>query len=143
MAETPGNWEAQGGKPALHHAGAQRKTILICSPDPGLRSGLAMLFQDRYDVLSSETPSLLNPAGETHPADLLILDEVPTEALLGAIDHMKAQRGLVPVILLYVCSPRNCVLDRTARDHVDAVFYKPPDVDDVARRVEELLVERV
>jgi hypothetical protein len=41
--------------------------------------------------------------------------------------------------MLYVYNTREAALDRTIREHVDSVFYKPVEISAVSGRIERLL----
>jgi response regulator RpfG family c-di-GMP phosphodiesterase len=67
------------------------------------------------------------------------VDAIPSEKMIERLDGLKKQNRKVPVIMLYVYSPKEAALDATIRSHVDSVIYKPFDIADMARRVAELL----
>jgi response regulator RpfG family c-di-GMP phosphodiesterase len=74
-----------------------------------------------------------------YSADLVIVDAVPTEKLIQRIDSLKTSKCSIPVIILYVYSAKEVVVDRVIRSHVDSVFYKPFEISAVAKRIDELL----
>jgi DNA-binding NtrC family response regulator len=116
-----------------------KRTILIYSPDLNFCFSLSMLFQDRYSVVTTTNPGMLETFADHYAADLVIVDAMPSEKMIDRLDGLKNQNRNVPVIMLYVYSPRDAALDATIRRHVDSVIYKPFDIADMARRVAELL----
>ncbi len=118
---------------------AHKKTILIYSPDLNFCFSLSMLFQDKYNVVTTTNAGLLEPFVKHYEADLVIVDAVPTPSIVQKLDSLKTFDEHLPVIILYVYGPRETVIDSDIRSHVDSVFYKPFDIADVAKRIDELL----
>ncbi len=123
----------------LTTADEKRKTILIHSPDLNFCFSLSMLFQDRYNVITTTSSSMLEELVKNYVASLLIIDASPTEKLLGLLHHVKELNKQLPIIMLYVYSPKEAHLDRAARSEVDSVFYKPFDLTAMSKRINELL----
>lgn len=117
----------------------RKKTILIYSPDLNFCFSLSMLFQDRYNVITTTTSSMLDELVTHNPAGLLIIDAPPTEKLLSLLQHVKEINRELSIIILYVYSPKETHLDKVARSAVDSVFYKPFDLAAMSRRINELL----
>jgi DNA-binding response OmpR family regulator len=134
-----GTGKESGERPSDGAVAVEKKTILIFSPDLNLCFSLSMLFQDRFHVVTTTNLAMVEPLAGEHAADLLIVDAVPSERLIGKLDALRSAQGRLPVIMLYVYSARDVALDRTIRDHVDSVFYKPVEITAVSRRIEELL----
>jgi len=116
-----------------------KKTIIIYSPDLNFCFSLSMVFQDRYNVITTTNLGMLEKFVATYAADLVIVDAVPTEKLIQRIDGLKAAKSALPVIILYVYSAKEVAVDRVIRSHVDSVFYKPFEISAVSKRIEELL----
>ena len=116
-----------------------KKTILIYSPDLNFCFSLSMLFQDRYNVVTTTNPGMLETSVEHYSADLVIVDAVPSEKMLERLETVKKRNDRLPVIMLYVYSPRDAALDTAIRRRVDSVMYKPFDIADMAKRIAELL----
>jgi len=117
----------------------EKKTILIYSPDLNFSFSLSMVFQEKYNVVTTSNPAMLESFVSTYAADIAIVDSVPSEKLMQQIDGLKTLRGRLPVIVTYVYDARDVGLDSAIRVHVDAVLYKPFEVDAVLSRVEQLL----
>jgi DNA-binding response OmpR family regulator len=116
-----------------------KKSIIIYSPDLNFCFSLSMVFQDRYNVITTTNLGMLEKFVATYSADLVIVDAVPTEKLIERIDGLKALKRNLPVIILYVYSSKEVALDRVVRPHVDSVFYKPFEISAVSKRIDELL----
>lgn len=116
-----------------------KKTILIYSPDLNFCFSLSMLFQNRYNVVTMTDAAMLEKFIETYGANLLIVDAAPTERMLERLHKVKAGNPHVPIIMLYVYSPKDAQLDRAARQEVDSVFYKPFDLSAMSKLISELL----
>jgi DNA-binding response OmpR family regulator len=137
MATTTGT--DKGKQPVRPDVDENKKTIIIYSPDLNFCFSLSMVFQDRYNVITTTNLGMLEKFVAIYSADLVIVDAVPTEKLIQRIDGLKASNCDLPVIILYVYSAKEVAMDRVIRSHVDSVFYKPFEISAVAKRIEELL----
>jgi DNA-binding NtrC family response regulator len=124
---------------AEHDAGDGKKTILIVSPDPNFCLSLSMLFGDRYGVVTASSLSGLQERIEASGIDLILVDEGPSRSVVDRIEGLTKLNPDVPVIVLYVYSPRDVDLDMELRKAVDSVFYKPFEISSVSRRIDDLL----
>jgi len=116
-----------------------KKTILIYSPDLNFCFSLSMLFQDRYNVVTTTSVALLETFVTHYSANLLIVDASPTEKILERLRTLRQVNHNLPIIMLYVFSIKESTLDQMVRNEVDSVFYKPFDLSAVSRRIDELL----
>ena len=116
-----------------------KKTILIYSPDLNFCFRLSTLFQDRYNVITTTNSSMLETFVAHYAASLVIVDAPPTEKLVEMLHRVKNLNKHLPIILLYVFSPKEASLDNIVRAEVDAVFYKPFDLSAMSKRISELL----
>jgi DNA-binding response OmpR family regulator len=135
---TPANSE-QGKNPGRQDMDEKKKTIIIYSPDLNFCFSLSMVFQDRYNVITTTNLGMLEKFVAIYSADLVIVDAVPSDKLIDRIDALKGSAGTLPVIVLYVYSGRDVALDRAIRSHVDSVFYKPFEISAISKRIDELL----
>ncbi len=119
--------------------GDGKKTILLYSPDLNFCFSLSMLFQDRYNVITTTNLGMLDKLVADYSADLVLVDAVPSEKLIERLGALRGLNNALPIILLYVYNARDVDLDRTIREHVDSVFYKPLEILSISKRVEELL----
>jgi DNA-binding NtrC family response regulator len=116
-----------------------KRTILIYSPDLNFCFSLFMLFQDKYNVVTTTNPAMLETFVTHYAASLVIVDAFPTRDMIGRLDIIKRQNANLPIIMLYVYSQKEFRLDMEIRNHVDSVFYKPFDVNAVSKHIEQLL----
>ncbi len=116
-----------------------KKTILIYSPDLNFCFSLSMLFQDRYNVVTTTSIGMLETFIGHYSANLLIVDASPSEKILTQLRALKQVRNDMPIIMLYVFSMKESLLDQVVRHEVDSVFYKPFDLSAVSKRINELL----
>ena len=117
----------------------QKKTILLYSPDLNFCFSLSMLFQDRYNVITTTNLGMLDKLVADYAANLVVVDAVPSEKLIERVTALRMLKKELPIIMLYVYSAKDVNLDRTIREHVDSVFYKPFEILPVSKRIEELL----
>jgi DNA-binding response OmpR family regulator len=126
-------------QPAQPEVDENKKTILIYSPDLNFCFSLSMLFQDRFNVITTTSLGLLDTFVGTYSADLVIVDAIPSEKVLMRLEGLRGIKRDLPIIMLYVYSSREVELDTEIRKHVDSVFYKPFEIDSVSERIEGLL----
>ena len=117
----------------------ERKTILIFSPDLNLCFSLSSLFQDRYHAVTTTNIATFEKLATCFGADLAIVDEVPSDTLIGRLEALGTGCPRIPVIMLYVYNGRDVALDRAIRSRVDSVFYKPVEISVVSKRIDEIL----
>ena len=117
----------------------ERKTILIFSPDLNLCFSLSSLFQDRYHAVTTTNIATFERLATCFGADLAIVDEVPSDFLIGRLEALGTGCPRIPVIMLYVYNGRDVALDRAIRSRVDSVFYKPVEISVVSKRIDEIL----
>ena len=129
----------RGKNPGRQDMDEKKKTIIIYSPDLNFCFSLSMVFQDRYNVITTTNLGMLEKFVAIYSADLVIVDAVPSDKLIERIDVLKGSTGTLPVIVLYVYSGRDVALDRAIRTHVDSVFYKPFEINAISKRIDELL----
>jgi DNA-binding response OmpR family regulator len=116
-----------------------KKTIILYSPDLNFCFSLSMLFQDRFNVITTTNLGMLERLVKDYAADLVLVDAVPSAKLIERIESLRAASPKLPILLLYVYNSKETNLDRAIREHVDSVFYKPLEIAPISRRIEELL----
>jgi DNA-binding NtrC family response regulator len=129
----------QGKNPGREEMDGNKKTIIIYSPDLTFCFSLSMVFQDRYNVVTTTNMGMLEKFVAIYSADLVIVDAVPSDTLIGRIDALKGSTGRLPVIILYVYNSRDVALDKAVRGHVESIFYKPFEISAISKRIDELL----
>lgn len=118
-----------------------KKTVLIFSRDLNFSFSLSAVFQDRFNVITTTNPGMLESFVAHYSADLLIVDADPSESMIERIGGLKGLNKDLPIIALYVYSQKEVRLDSSIRSHVDSVFYKPLEISAISKRIEELLPE--
>jgi len=116
-----------------------KKTILLYSPDLNFCFSLSVLFQDRFNVITTTNLGLIDRLYGTYDADLVMIDAVPSEGLVGRLEKLKLAHPTLPVFVLYVYHAKDARLDREIRGQVDSVFYKPIELERLTQRIETLL----
>jgi DNA-binding response OmpR family regulator len=139
MKQTPHNEPRKRADPAEADSGETKKTIILYSPDLNFCFSLSMLFQDRFNVITTTNLGMLDRLVADYSADLVLVDAVPSQKLIERVEGLRSVSATLPIILLYVYNSKETNLDRAIREHVDSVFYKPLEVAPISRRIEELL----
>jgi len=116
-----------------------KRTIIIYSPDLNFCFSLSMLFQDRYNVITTTSIGSLDKFVADYSADLVLIDAVPSEMLLQRVETLKRLKADLPLIMLYVYNGKDVRLDQALRRQVAAVFYKPFEVAAVSQKIQEIL----
>jgi len=138
----PPDGENQGkSKPLGTEVDENKKTVLIYSPDLNFCFSLSILFQDRYNVVTTTNLGMLERFVGSYSADLLIIDAGPSEKLIEHLKNLRGSNNQLPIIMLYVYNSKDAKLDRVIRERVDSVFYKPFEIGSVSQRVSELLTD--
>lgn len=117
----------------------KKKTILIYSPDLNFCFSLSMLFQNKFNVITTTNPSTLESFAMHYSANLLIVDASPSAKMREQLHSLRELNQDLPVIMLYVYSAKEALLDADVRQEVDSVFYKPFDLTAVSKRINDLL----
>ena len=79
-----------------------KKTILLYSPDLNFCFSLSVLFQDRFNVITTTNLGLMDKLQGTYAADLVIIDAIPSDGLLEQLEQVERQRPTLPIFVLYV-----------------------------------------
>ena len=116
-----------------------KRTILLYSPDLNFCFSLSVLFQDRYNVVTTTNLAMVEEFAGSYTTDLVMLDAVPSAGLLLRIDSIRRVRGGIPILMMYVYSEKDEDFDRRIRERIDSVFYKPLEIAEISRRVSDLL----
>ena len=116
------------------------KTIVIFSHNLDFSYSLFMFFQDKYEVTLTTNKELLIDLVRSSEIDLLIADTSPSEKVEELFRSIKQYSSNLPIILLYVYRIESQRLEKNIKKYVDAVFYKPIDLEEVTRRINELVM---
>ncbi len=117
------------------------KTIVIFSRTLDFCYSLLMFFQDMYQVTITTNEELLSTLVRTLDVDLIIVDAAPSQKMAEYFRLIKLACPDLPIILLYVYRSENQRLEQSIKEYVDAVFYKPMDIAEVTKRVNELVTK--
>lgn len=117
----------------------RKPMILIYSPDMNFCFSLSSFFQDRYDVITTTDPELLGLLATIRSARLVVIDHEPSRQMIERLRDLRRANNNLPLLMLYVYGPGGGELDKTVRDHVDTVLYKPLNINDISRSIEELI----
>jgi DNA-binding NtrC family response regulator len=121
---------------------AQRKRILVFSPDADLASNLALLLADTCEtIVETEFCLLSQRIQQMHPA-LVIVDlfSLPADAV-RQLQTLEQAKLTVPVVLLRSYRS-NAEVERIIERLKGFVIYKPADVEMVTTLVAGLLEAR-
>lgn len=91
-------------------------------------------------MVTTTDPQVLHVIVSHHPVDLVVMDAEPSAPMVTRIRKLKKQNDRLPILALYVYTPKGIELDGTVRKLVDGVLYKPFDVDTITERIGQLIV---
>jgi len=120
-------------------SGQCKPMILIYSPDMSFCFSLSTFFQDCYDVITTTDPDLLGLFATIHSVKLMVIDDQPSGRMIDRLRDVRRVNNTLPLIMLYVYGPGDADLDKTVREHVDTVLYKPVNIIEISRRIGELI----
>ena len=120
-------------------SGQCKPMILIYSPDMNFCFSLSSLFQDRYHIITTTDPELLGSLATIHGVSLVVIDDQPSRRMIERLREVRRVNNTLPLMMLYVYGPGDGDLDKTVRDHVDTVLYKPVNIIEISRRIGELI----
>jgi DNA-binding NtrC family response regulator len=121
------------------HTAQKKKTILVYSADLNFCFSISMVLQNKYNVITTTNCELMEKFAADYSAQLVIVDASPSQTLLECLREVKKHNDKLPIILLYVYSPKDAAIDNVIRHEVDSVFYKPFDLTAMSKRISELL----
>ena len=119
-----------------------RQSIVLYSPDMDYCMSLRLLFQDRYNMITTTDVNMLVTIVNAFQPDLVIIDALPTLRMRRRVELMK--RSNAGLRVMFFCTQRisDQEIHDFVRSSVDAVFSKPVDLAEITDRIHDL-VERV
>lgn len=127
----------------ITHTNQYSKKILIFSEDIDFCRSLTLLFQFKYDVISTTVIEEIFDLVGKEKVDLILVDSaISDERILSAIKKIKNIRTEIIIILLYIYKFSNIELEKNYRECVDGLFYKPVDIYQVMGVIKDLLKEK-
>ena len=117
-----------------------RQSIVLYSPDMDYCMSLRLLFQDRYNMITTTDVNMLVTIVNAFQPDLAIIDALPTLRMRHRVEVMK--RSNSGLRIMFFCAQR--CSDHEVHDFiqtsVDAVFPKPVDLVEITGRIRDLVV---
>ncbi len=117
------------------------KNILFYSPDLNLCASLMMFFGDRYLVTTSTNIEAIEQIANSVAFDLLILDAEPDKSLAELCKKINKSENPVPIILTYVYTSKFRDMESNLKNYIEAIFYKPFELNEVSQKIDKLLVQ--
>lgn len=120
-----------------------RPHILLYSPDIDLCASLLMYFKESYSITVTSQFHFITGILNSLKFDLLFLDHEPTVNMSDEIDYIHKTFPELKVIMTYVFKNGTHTLEEGIKDKVNAIFYKPFDLQEVSKRIDNLLKKAV
>ncbi|MDI6803960.1 MAG: hypothetical protein QME58_08965 [Bacteroidota bacterium] len=118
--------------------------ILIFSRDSDFCKSLALLFQSMYEVYFTTSIDELLKIINDKNINLVIADSpVSDGTVYPSIRDARVQYPDLFIVLLYVYKFSNIDLEKKYRQHVDALFYKPVNINQLTNVINALLEEKI
>ena len=129
-------------RPVPPSRGEERQAIVLYSPDMDYCMSLRLLFQDRYNMITTTDVNMLVTIVNAFQPDLVIIEALPTLRMRRRVELMK--RSNAGLRVMFFCTQRisDQEIHDFVRSSVDAVFSKPVDLAEITDRIHDL-VERV
>lgn len=125
-------------RPAPPSGREDRQAIVLYSPDMDYCMSLRLLFQDRYNMITTTDVNMVVTIVNAFQPDLVIIDALPTQRMRHRVELMK--RNNADLRVMFFCTQR--FPDQEIHDFihtsVDAVFSKPVDLTEITDRIQEL-----
>lgn len=122
----------------------QQQKILIFSSDSDFCRSLALLFQSMYEVYFTTSVDELLKIIKEKNINLVIADSpVSDGTVYPFVQTAREQYPNLFIVLLYVYKFSNINLEKKYRQHVDALFYKPVDINQLTTIINSLLEEKI
>ena len=117
------------------------KKVLFYSPDFSLCYSLLIYLQDTYNVTSSTDFTMLKSLTEKNNFDLLIIDSEPDTKIEQLCLDIRNSSSDLKIILTYVYNKNMSEVEKRMREHISAVFYKPYDLSDITKSLQDIEIE--
>jgi len=115
------------------------KNAIFYSPDLNLCVSLLLYFQDKYRVTTTTDIEALKLIAARPACDLIIIDSEPTRPIDQLCRLIKQENPESALILTYVYKTSLQETERNLKNYVDAFFYKPVDLVEVTKTLNELV----
>lgn len=137
------NHRSEGNRPGPHGAKEEQQAIVLYSPDMDYCMSLRLLFQDRYNMITTTDVNMLVTIVNAFQPDLVIIDALPTERMRRRVELMKRANAAMRVMFFYTQRFADSDVHEFLRTSVDAVFSKPVDLAEITERIRELFEREV
>ncbi len=137
------NHRSEGERPGSHGAKDEQQAIVLYSPDMDYCMSLRLLFQDRYNMITTTDVNMLVTIVNAFQPDLVIIDALPTERMRRRVELMKRANAAMRVMFFYTQRFADSDVHEFLRTSVDAVFSKPVDLAEITERIRELFEREV
>jgi len=117
------------------------KKILFYSPDFNLCLSLLVYLQDKYNITTTTDLSILEAVSENSTVDLILMDTEPSGVIEKLCENIRAKNSEVPIILTYVYKNQFNEFEKKMKTLVNSIFYKPYDLNEIALKMNSLMVQ--
>ena len=130
-------------RPDSSAAREDAQAIVLYSPDMDYCMSLRLLFQDRYNMITTTDLNMLVTIVNAFQPDLVIIDALPTQRMRRRVELMK--HGNAEMRVMFFCTQRftDQEVHEFIRSSVDAVFSKPVDLVEITERIRELVEHEI
>ena len=114
----------------------KRETILIHSADRDLMKSLAILLQDQFNVVTTESVEELVLQRNNKCVTLLVVDlERSIPLLFAEFELRRLQNDNVPIIVLYAFRQGKPEWETKIRTLANEVLYKPVQIEQILNAI--------
>jgi DNA-binding response OmpR family regulator len=121
----------------------EQQSIVLYSPDMDYCMSLRLLFQDRYNMITTTDVNMLVTIVNAFQPDLVIIDALPTQRMRRRVELMKRGNADMRVMFFYTQRISDQEVHEFIRNSVDAVFSKPVDLVEITERIRELIEREI
>ena len=121
----------------------ERQSIVLYSPDMDYCMSLRLLFQNRYNMITTTDANMLVTIVNAFQPDLVIIDAIPTQRMRRRVELMKHHNAEMRVMFFTTQRSADHEIHEFIRSFVDAVFSKPVDLVEITERIRELVDHQI
>jgi DNA-binding response OmpR family regulator len=100
-----------------------------------------MFFGDKYSVTTTTNLNSIEPILGSMNFDLLVIDDEPDKNVEELCRRLNEKQPCLPIILTYVYTIKYRENEVSLKNFIEAIFYKPIDLFEVAQKIDRMMYQ--
>lgn len=100
-----------------------------------------MFFGDKYSVTTTTNLDSIGPILGSMTFDLLVIDGEPDRNVEELCKVLNTKQPELPIILTYVYTIKYKEREASLKNYIEAIFYKPIDLFEVAQKIDRMMYQ--